>query len=133
METEEAKAPHQKLQDVIDVTDKLISSMVAALETVTNLCSSSQFSDIDDEEYESCSEGSVAEGDNGMEQDGHSMIDAQLKEGIVASGIFQNVVDKAKLPTQQQLECLLQHASGFSASSTVDSCLLNYRMFSFCI
>lgn len=98
----------QKLDDLVDSVEKVLSSQTVALEILTNLCSCG---DEFDEMYEdlSCSESSLIE--DGIE-DSETQIEPELKKELVDAKLFQMVIDKAKLPPENVITLLKQQRSG---------------------
>jgi len=100
--------PQQKLDDLMDIADKLLSSQTVALEILTNLCcSSEEFNEMYDDE--SGSEGSIQ--DDGT-QDSETQIEPELKKELIDAKLFEKVIDKAKMPSEDAISLLKKQPSG---------------------
>jgi len=106
MDTDEKH--QQKLEDLIDSAEKVLSSQTVALEILTNLCSCS---DEFDETYEDLSGSESSLPEDGIE-DSETQIAPELKKELVDAKLFQRVINKAKLPSETVLTLLRKQPAG---------------------
>ena len=112
MDTESSQ--EDRLQQALGTTERLLSSQIKALEILTNICCPSDADSLDDEFYQddSCSEdGSVIGG--GIEECALEL-NPELKAAFLQAGLFQAVIDRAKLPAANIVEAISQHSDGTS-------------------
>lgn len=100
-----------KLQEAADETSNMLSAQIKSLEILTNLCCSSDDSEYESFDEDSCSEASVC--DVGLEEGSVSM-NPELKAAILETGLVNLVIDKARLPADNIRDALTQHPLGIA-------------------
>ena len=106
----EGDSRETKLVDAFTVTDRLLSTQIKALEILTNLCCSADSDSLDDDQfYDSCSETSIEGG--GLEESAIEL-NPELKAAFLQAGLFQSVVERARMPAENIIESLSQYQTG---------------------
>lgn len=100
----------EKLKELLENTEQLLSSQIKSLEILTNICCA--VDDVDSEEFydvESCSE---ASGDGEGLQEGQFELHPELRQAFLEAKVFGLLIEKAKLPAENVVEALRQHPFG---------------------
>lgn len=112
-EMEEDSPREDKLQDALRTAERLLTTQIKALEILTNLCCPADADSLDEDQYyqdESCSEEGSLTGD-GIEECALEL-NPDLKSAFLQAGLFQAVIERAKLPAVNIVEALSQHSNG---------------------